>query len=62
MSQDPQPPYCLSRQHPELAARSPAPRGPIDTRRDPASSENTLLSQGFSEASESQETPTSKHL
>jgi hypothetical protein len=62
MSQDPQPPYCLSRQHPELAARSPAPRGPIDARRDPAPRENTPLSQGFSKAYDARETPTSKHL
>jgi hypothetical protein len=34
MSQKPPPPYCLSRQHPELAKRSPAPREPIGARRE----------------------------
>jgi hypothetical protein len=62
MSQDSPPPYCLSRQHPELAARSPAPRGPIDSRRDLAASENTPFSQGLSDASDGQEAPAGKHL
>jgi hypothetical protein len=35
MTDAPRPPFCLSRQHPELAARSPAPRGPIDDRKIP---------------------------
>jgi hypothetical protein len=32
MSRETPPPYCLSRQHPELANRSPGPRGPILSR------------------------------
>jgi hypothetical protein len=31
----PQPPYCLSRQHPELAVRSPALRIPLESRQVP---------------------------
>jgi len=30
MTDGARPPYCLSRQHPELAARSPASQGPIN--------------------------------
>ncbi len=32
MTKAPRPPYCLSRQHPELASRSPAPRDPLSSR------------------------------
>lgn len=32
MSKQPRPPYCLSRQHPELANRSQGPRGPLVSR------------------------------
>jgi hypothetical protein len=62
MSQDTPPPYCLSRQHPELAARSPAPHGPIDSRRDSVAPEIKPLSQGLFDISDGLETPTSKHL
>ena len=34
MTRKPPPPYCLSRQHPELAKRSQAPRDVIDARRE----------------------------
>ena len=36
MTRRPPPPYCLSRQHPELAKRSPAPGEPLGTRRETA--------------------------
>ncbi len=34
MNRKPPPPYCLSRQHPELARRNPAQRDPIGAPRD----------------------------
>lgn len=34
MSRKPPAPYCLSRQHPELARRSPAQTGPLSVRKD----------------------------
>jgi hypothetical protein len=33
MTETPRSPYCLSRQHPELAAGSPASRNPINNRK-----------------------------
>lgn len=36
MSRKQPPPYCLSRQHPELAKRSPAQRDPLGNRRETA--------------------------
>ena len=33
MTDAPRPPYCLSRQHPELAARSPATWIPTNSRK-----------------------------
>jgi hypothetical protein len=32
MNKQPRPPYCLSRQHPELASRSQGLRGPLVSR------------------------------
>jgi len=52
MSRKPPPPYCLSRQHPELAKRSQAQREPLGTRR-----ENALPT-----PSDKPESPTGKGL
>ena len=56
MTPAPRPPYCLSRQHPELANRSPAPRGPIKNYRE------ILLPTLGNPMEKAREMPTSKGL
>jgi hypothetical protein len=62
MTRDPPPPYCLSRQHPELAARSPAPHGPIDHRRDSPNPDVEPASEGIFAPNDGRKAPTGKHL
>jgi hypothetical protein len=59
---DPPRPYCLSRQHPELASRSSAPSGPLDQRHDLAVPEIRPSTQGISEPLQDEDVPASKLL